>query len=484
MSRRCRRSRLLTGLACAAAVTGGGGVVRAQAPGQPYASYWYPSTILNWNPATDPDAAFNRSNVPLATRISTIQQVNPNATTGAGITSLVAYAPTSNNPSQGSAVMKYYANNYWQYQDTQVFWGGSAGEGTILAPNPTVIDAAHRNGVRVLGNVFFPPTQYGGQISWVNDFLQQRGDGSFPVADKMIQAAQFYGFDGWFLNQETAGGNATTATKMQSFINYVHAKAPTMHVQWYDAMDKNGAVNWQGALNSNNSMFFDTTAAANTGKVADSMMLDFRWYGAKLDSSLTTAASLGRSPFDLQTGVDVEANGYNTSVDWSGLTTNNKLKTNLALYRPEWTNNSASSVADFYARDNKFWAGPNADPSNTTTADAWKGIANYVNAKSAIRSAPFVTNFNTGQGNRYVINGQQLATGEWNNLSVQDVLPTYRWLMTSTGTKLLKIRNIELTGAAAGDFGHKAFLLVVWVGASALAHGVLQIARAFELRPG
>ena len=37
---------------------------------------------------------------------------------------------------------------------------------------------------------------------------------------------------------------------------------------------------------------------------------------------------------------------------------------------------------------------------------------------------------------------------------------------------------------AAGDFGHKAFLLVVWVGASALAHGVVQIVAAFRLRHG
>src|SRR5205814_10023833 len=36
---------------------------------------------------------------------------------------------------------------------------------------------------------------------------------------------------------------------------------------------------------------------------------------------------------------------------------------------------------------------------------------------------------------------------------------------------------------AAGDFGHKAFLLVVWVGASALAHGVVQLVPAFRLRP-
>jgi uncharacterized membrane protein HdeD (DUF308 family) len=36
---------------------------------------------------------------------------------------------------------------------------------------------------------------------------------------------------------------------------------------------------------------------------------------------------------------------------------------------------------------------------------------------------------------------------------------------------------------AAGDFGHKAFLLVVWVGASALAHGVVQIVTGVRLRP-
>jgi uncharacterized membrane protein HdeD (DUF308 family) len=42
--------------------------------------------------------------------------------------------------------------------------------------------------------------------------------------------------------------------------------------------------------------------------------------------------------------------------------------------------------------------------------------------------------------------------------------------------------QILLAFWAAGNFGNKAFLLVVWVGATALAHGVLQIVRAFELR--
>jgi uncharacterized membrane protein HdeD (DUF308 family) len=43
--------------------------------------------------------------------------------------------------------------------------------------------------------------------------------------------------------------------------------------------------------------------------------------------------------------------------------------------------------------------------------------------------------------------------------------------------------QIMLAFWAAGDFGHKAFLLVVWVGASALVHGILQLVTAFRLRP-
>jgi uncharacterized membrane protein HdeD (DUF308 family) len=43
--------------------------------------------------------------------------------------------------------------------------------------------------------------------------------------------------------------------------------------------------------------------------------------------------------------------------------------------------------------------------------------------------------------------------------------------------------QILLAFWAAGDFGHKAFLLVVWVGASALTHGIVQIVTAFRLRP-
>jgi len=49
-------------------------------------------------------------------------------------------------------------------------------------------------------------------------------------------------------------------------------------------------------------------------------------------------------------------------------------------------------------------------------------------------------------------------------------------------TLVIGFAQILLAFWAAGDFGNKAFLLIVWVGATALAHGVLQIVRGFELR--
>jgi uncharacterized membrane protein HdeD (DUF308 family) len=42
--------------------------------------------------------------------------------------------------------------------------------------------------------------------------------------------------------------------------------------------------------------------------------------------------------------------------------------------------------------------------------------------------------------------------------------------------------QILLAFWAAGNFGHKSTLLIVWVGATALMQGVVQIVRAFELR--
>ncbi|MFR4547971.1 MAG: endo-beta-N-acetylglucosaminidase [Bifidobacterium breve] len=84
-----------------------------------------------------------------------------------------------------------------------MYWGGSSGEGIIVPPSPDVTDMGHTNGVPVLGTVFFPQNVSGGKVEWLDQTLAQKSDGSFPVADKLIEVATTYGFDGWFINQET-----------------------------------------------------------------------------------------------------------------------------------------------------------------------------------------------------------------------------------------------------------------------------------------
>ena len=202
----------------------------------PYSSFWHPAYLENWTPASDPNAVFNRSNVPLVARFAPTDaasplNVNAHARPGEAKIATLSGFPTSRNPSQGTLVEHSNAMSFWQYTEDCVYFGGSAGEGLILAPSAPVIDAAHRNGVPVFGNVFFPPTAFGGRFAWVNDFLKKTGS-TFPVADKMIEVANYYGFDGWFINQETVGGNSTTATAMKDFLLYLRAAgaAPEDHV--------------------------------------------------------------------------------------------------------------------------------------------------------------------------------------------------------------------------------------------------------------
>lgn len=107
--------------------------------GQPYASYWYPDSLLvgtpgigitwnslkTWTAASDADLAFNAAAVPLAARF-TPTAANSTARSGqARIQSLVSFGPTSSNPSQGAATAGYYALTHWSYFDELVFWGGS-----------------------------------------------------------------------------------------------------------------------------------------------------------------------------------------------------------------------------------------------------------------------------------------------------------------------------------------------------------------------
>ncbi|MFG3284837.1 endo-beta-N-acetylglucosaminidase [Streptomyces sp. NPDC048111] len=411
---------------------------------QPYASYWYPDSLpagspgegitwrslMSWRADRDADLAFNAASVPLAPRFT---PVAANATARAGqarVQSLVSFGPTAGNPSQGAPTADHYALTHWAYIDELVFWGGSSGEGLILAPNAPVVDAAHRHGVRVLGNVFLPPAAYGGQLQWTRDLVQKDAAGRYPLAARLVAVAAAYGFDGWFVNAETDGGDPALAADMLGFVKELKrlGAARGQRVTWYDAMTSNGSVSWQGALNDRNQTYFEA---------ADSMFLDFRWSPRTLAASAERTRQLGRSGRELWAGIDVESRGWETPVDWDAIVPNaGRHITSYGFYRPEWTRShlpAGRTPGDFHAADDRFWTGSSLDPSRPDTAAAWRAPAVAVADRSTVCGLPFATTFNTGHGLRWYEAGRVTSPAEWNHLGLQDRLPSRRWVTRTSG---------------------------------------------------
>ncbi|NXY96062.1 endo-beta-N-acetylglucosaminidase [Streptomyces sp. BR123] len=417
----------------------------------PYAPYWFPDSLPHgtpgpgivwrslrqWTPESDPDLAHNTATVPLAARFT---PVPPHPAVRAGqarIAALVSFGPTAQNPSQGVATADTYALTHWAYIDELVFWGGSAGEGIVLAPNAPVVDAAHRNGVPVLGNVFLPPVAYGGDLQWTRDLVQRDALGRFPMAEQLVRVAVAYGFDGWFVNAETDGGDSALATRMREFLRALRAAgAPhNLRITWYDAMNSTGRVGWQGALNPLNQEFFEDRA----GRVADTVFVDFRWTARSLADSAVLADRLGRSRHELWAAVDTESRGWESAVDWEAIVPRGRDHVvSYGFYRPEWTRNHLTdrSPAAFHRADDRFWTGESLDPARPAPGSGgWRAPATVVADRSTVAQLPFACSFNTGHGERWYERGEAVSDTPWSHLGLQDRLPGRRWVVDTAGPR-------------------------------------------------
>lgn len=350
---------------------------------QPESSYWFPEDLLAWSFEKDPDAKYNTSVVPLAQRAAkeTLPKMNDTQTAETKVVALsIMNSSTSGNAPRGINTFDANVFSYWQYIDQLVYWGGSSGEGIIVPPSPDVTDAAHRNGVPVLGTIFFPQTAHGGKLEWLDTFLAKDEDGNFPIVEKMIEVANTYGFDGWFINQETdtavtsfddaaegveqsgtdgKGLNESHAKAMQELIAQFKEQADEhLEIMWYDSMTSDGKMDWQNALTDKNKAYL---VDAEMNPLADSMFLNFWWTTDKLadkellKASKEKAREIGVDPYNLFAGIDVQENGYSTPVRWDLFTDEKGVPyTSLGLYVPSWTYSSASTPDDFQSKENAF----------------------------------------------------------------------------------------------------------------------------------
>ena len=412
---------------------------------QPESSYWFPAGLLEWKAEEDEDLRFNVSSVPLAKRadLAELETVNSTQNKDTKVMAVsIMNGSTSGNSPHGLNKMNANTFSYWQYVDLLVYWGGSSGEGLIVAPSADVVDAGYRNGVKVIGTIFMPQAAHGGKMQWLEDLLTRKEDGSYPVADKLIEVADVYGFDGWFMNQETEGTDeepltADHAARMREFLSYYKEKAPELELIYYDSMTVDGKMDWQNALTEKNAAYLMNEDGE---AVADEMFLNFWWTTEKLAGEELLKASAGLAkekgidPYDLYAGVDIQSNGYDTPIRWD-LFENPEggTYTSLGLYCPSWAYFSAGTVQDFWKQENKLWVNSKGDPSYEADVSGddtqWRGVSAYVVERTAVTELPFVTNFCMGNGYGFYKNGQLISMLDWNNRSVSDILPTYRYII-------------------------------------------------------
>ncbi|MDF2178603.1 glycoside hydrolase [Aliiglaciecola sp. CAU 1673] len=354
-----------------------------------------------------------------------------------------------------------YNFTHWSQIHLLNWFAGTADHNVQIPARPWV-DIAHQNGVKVLGSVFLAVAQWGGSADTAEALLVKDQQGNFPLADKLIQIAGYYGFDGWLINQETdltAVKDASNhllegqsdpergqrlAARMLEFLHYLTAKAPQgMEIHWYDAMVASGEVRWQNRLNKENTQYLGSA----DNPASDAIFINYWWDQKMVRASYQQALALGRSPYAVFTGADLwpdrnaqRAFSRHQWLDW--LFADKQALTSIALFAPNVNFNFSGNAhtpafADFekqpgqwrafYATETRLFAGDDLNLAKVDSA-GWKGLGAYLPAHAVALGLPFMTHFNTGQGLHWWQQGEKTG-GSWTQMANQEPLPTWQFAL-------------------------------------------------------
>jgi endo-beta-N-acetylglucosaminidase D len=403
----------------------------------PYAAHWcIDSTVVgctaemleDWKP-TDIINQFYTEKTPLA---HSFQIANSDKTMQ--IIPFIDF-DTSRTPAQMSESDRIKPQiTFWQNLQRMTYFGGSQGEGQVLAPQPGWIKAAHQNGVKILGSIFFSPIPYGGdkELNALYNMLNN------PVVyvNQLVLIAKTLGFDGYFINNE-ADESTETNNKFSNFIQTFHNEAKKQNVDlsldWYQVPASSVA-----SLNKN--LFVDS----NGNIVSDNIFLDYGWVFNPNGIS-SSVANWNYPLSQLDFGI-YDANypvGWMHQSLYDTIFPNNKnYLGSISEFAFEEILNPHGSEITFnqeLLNETYFWSG----------AMNWKGAANYVPTITAITSLPFSTSFNTGQGDHYFLNGIDTGIGAWYDMEQQDLLPTWRFQVNNDNGNTVNV-NINYAGSYIG----------------------------------
>lgn len=340
----------------------------------------------------------------------------------------------------------FASDNFSMWNYTNLF--GSWNHGLFQAPGSWA-DAAHKNGTDILsGMKFFDTTggRGGHATGWMSFIKEKNTDGTFKYSRPLIRLLQFLGMDGINYNFEARGYDDNDVVKFHQEL-YKYAKEDNFddfHVVLYTGNQSLPSYNVEALFGKNGTKTTDLMLNYS----AD----DFTPYMA---SSVQQAKRAMNTAKGLYAGVWI----VTMNRSWTRLSAEDSKECGVCLWGEHdqsrfWSYNTGGNAQERMSNyqmllERGFSGGyrnPADRPEIRNAGHNWEwsgsvaplstfpGLASWIPERSAISGKlPFSTYFNTGAGEVYTYKGKKTA-GSWYNMSNQDIVPTYRWLVYDGNT--------------------------------------------------
>ena len=478
--------------------------------------------IRTRSPQTDPYARYLRAEVPLQPRIphDPSTQAHPELDAKAQVMLMQGdYGNSFFGNFRANDGFAHNVLNFWQYADYWSPWHGSATArtpqslydpatsdwrtrnfefGVVDIPNPAYTNAAHRNGVKSIATIYFDPAFRPG-LTFKEAFDKDPTSRGYIIAEKLVEMAKYFGYDGYFLNEEE--GNLQDS-RFRPFMSYLTSKG--LYTQWY--------TNTPGTWSSSKASLLDH------GRIMNSVFLNYNWPGTQ-DRSVEAAKAEGYDPYQsLFFGVEANQAGFNgkhrSATELPSLyesRRNHSPKASVALFTPSdmYQRGLADAVKpkgadkdvplfqqDPYQwmvaeRERMYFSGVTSNPKDTgahpghsrpevgvADSSSWVGAADFIPARSVIGGRQFHTDFNTGHGMKWYSAGDVSAAASWTDMDAQSILPSWQWWIDTEGTRPSvdfdygpSDRRKDVHGAPVSLLYHQ---VGAWCGGSSLVvHGMM-----------
>ena len=340
----------------------------------------------------------------------------------------------------------FASDNFSMWNYTNLF--GSWNHGLFQAPGSWA-DAAHKNGTDIMSGIkFFDTTggRGGHATGWVDFIKTKNTDGTFKYTRPLIHLLQFLGMDGINYNFEARGYDDSEVIKFHQSL-YAYAKEQkfdNFHIVIYTSNSSLSPYNSKALFGENNV------------KTTDLMLnYDANDFSYSMPSSVQEAKRVMGTAKGLYAGVWI----VDMNRGWNRLNATGAEECGICLWGEHaqsrfWSYNTGGNaqerMTNYQMLLERGFSGGKRNPADrpgisrfgnnwewsgtTPPLSTFAGLATWIPERSAINGTlPFSTFFNAGAGEVYTYKGKKTA-GSWYNMSNQDIVPTYRWLVYDGNT--------------------------------------------------